>query len=97
MQCPCSFNKCYLYFNSPTPIPAARRRRSLDLKTILQQTFTETGFVGPLFGNEREMDHLVSITFHRDIGPKYGLPSKSDTVLDEDIDVISNTCFFLEG
>jgi len=60
MQCPCSFNKCY--FNSPTP--AARRRRSLDLKTILQQTFTDTGFVGPLFGNEREMDHLASITFH---------------------------------
>ena len=35
--------------------------------------------------------------FHRDIGPKYGVPSKSGTVLDEDIDVISNTCFFLEG
>ena len=35
--------------------------------------------------------------FHRDIGPKYGVPSKSDTVLDEDIDVISITCFFSEG
>ena len=50
MQYPSSFNKCY--FNLPTPTPAARRRRSLDLKTILRQEFTDTGFVGPCFGTK---------------------------------------------
>lgn len=95
MQCPCSFNICY--FNSPTP--AARRRRSLDLKTILQQTFTDTGFCWSIVwerkGDGPSCKYHVSL-FHKDIGPKYGVPSKSDTVLDEDIDVISSTCFFLK-